>query len=862
MQIIKPLALGLCTRPIEYRKKFGLCISAVMHVPFAQGDKGVLWGEQSMWNFLAKEMTQPLIDEGVSKLKPEFLLQGFAFTQADRPNACAVRARLGGVEKTMLAFGPRYWKGQQASEPAAFEKLPLNWANAYGGPQDVNNPLGKGQALVDGVQWLAQLEMPQSRAIKPDQRIEAAGFGALDIMHPQRAQYRGTYDENYLKEHAPGYPTDLDWRYFNMAPADQWLEKLQGDEPFSFEHMHPTKAKVEGNLPGLRAKVFANYKTRDGGEKLREIPMRLTTAWFFPHAERCILISHGLAEIDTDDGSDILGLVGAVERLGQPKPDAHYLKVIEMRADPKLGAVHILRDSDLLPEGLSIVDPEFEQAKQAFAMDGLQAEAQYRRSQVDVELAREQARSMGKDPDALGIKMPVREKVPQGDELAAYVEKQMKEAEKQQWQALDDVLTQVEKALEFADKNKINLADLQHRGPPKFSAEAFLQELQKSGQLQSQDSRAIYQKLIQKEAVDKLGYLQSAHMQPPARPMPTQEAKALRAEMTIASQKKLHYFPGIDFTGADFSGLDLRKFDFSGAWLESVNFTGANLSGANLSGAVLAHANFSQAILVGAQLVAANLGRAKLKGCVLDSADLSNATLMHCSFADVQMPRANLVNAMILETTWGSMNATGVQAAGQTFYKLDMKGMILAEANLSGCNFIECDLTGVDLRGANVCGSTFITCKLDKAQMQAVLGKGAVFVKDCSLAGADLSQANFANCNFGASKMPGVRLIKAVLDGANLSDAVISQADARLASAKGALCRKMVAKDAQMAGINFQDAVLQNADLRSIDLRSSNLFGADLSRVKLNGSVQLDKALLTRARTWPRLTPEQQAALS
>jgi uncharacterized protein YjbI with pentapeptide repeats len=50
--------------------------------------------------------------------------------------------------------------------------------------------------------------------------------------------------------------------------------------------------------------------------------------------------------------------------------------------------------------------------------------------------------------------------------------------------------------------------------------------------------------------------------------------------------------------------------------------------------------------------------------------------------------------------------------------------------------------------------------------------------------------------------------------------------------------------------------------LKTADLRSSNLFGADLSRVKLDGSTQLDGAFLKRARTWPRLSTEQQEAAS
>ena len=112
MQVTKPQALGLSTRPVEFRKRFGLCISATLHLPFAQGEKGTLWAEQSMWNFLSREMAAPLIDEGVAKLTPEFLVHGRAYTSLDRPNACAVRARFAGREKTLLVFGVRSVYGE------------------------------------------------------------------------------------------------------------------------------------------------------------------------------------------------------------------------------------------------------------------------------------------------------------------------------------------------------------------------------------------------------------------------------------------------------------------------------------------------------------------------------------------------------------------------------------------------------------------------------------------------------------------------------------------------------------------------------------------------------------------------------
>ena len=143
MQIIKPQTLGLSFRPMAFRKRFGLSVSGYLHVPFAQPAQGCLWGEQSMWNFLGAEMAVPLIDEGIAKLTPEFLVHGKAFAAPERPEAVAVRARLGGTSKTLLAFGERYWDGDAPSAPAPMQPLALDWSNAYGGADFAENPSGQ-----------------------------------------------------------------------------------------------------------------------------------------------------------------------------------------------------------------------------------------------------------------------------------------------------------------------------------------------------------------------------------------------------------------------------------------------------------------------------------------------------------------------------------------------------------------------------------------------------------------------------------------------------------------------------------------------------------------------------------------------
>jgi uncharacterized protein YjbI with pentapeptide repeats len=862
MQILKPQALGLSTRPIEFRKRYGLSISAYLHLPFAQGERGCLWAEQSMWSFLAREMAQPLIDEGVVKLTPEFLVHGHAFAPEDRPNACAVRARLGTLEKTLLVFGDRYWDGARPSTPRPFASMPLGWAAAYGGADFAANPQGKGREARDGVTWLPNIELPGDRLLRPDQAVAPAGFGALDLMNPQRARHRGTYDADYLQQHAPGFAPDTDWRFFNLAPSDQWMgAALAGDERFAFDNMHPSRPLVEGRLPGMRARVFVGYRVEGSEPKVREVPLRLTTVWFFPHAERCVAIFQGLAEVGTDDGSDVLSLMGAVERNGEPRTDQHYLDAAARRADPRTGALYAIVDSDLLPAGVSTADPDVEAAKAPFAMAGLQGEAQRRRAQVDVELARQKARDMGQDPDALGIRMPPREEVPQGDALPAYLEKVAKDMEAQQWAAVEDAVTALEKAYAMSARQKIDLGALKHRGPPLYKADRHLADLRAQAAVGSRppDLAPLLPKLRQLEDTQRQGYLETAHMQPPAFAMPAAEAAALRQEMPRAMAAGIRFFAGIDFTGADFSGLDLRDVDFQGAWLESADLRNANLSGADFTGAVLAHAKLEGAICIGAKFGKANLGKAALARGVFDDADFSEAVLMRCAFAGTQMRRAKFSKANLLETTWGEADWEGALLAGQTFYKLDLRGMRWSAADLSVCNFIESDLSGVDLHGAKLEGATFVTCRLDGANLQMARCAGAVTVKGSSLAGADLGGADLRRFNFGACDLRGAKLVRAVLDGANLCEARLDGADLRLASAKGALMRMSSCVNALLSGVDFSEAVLQKADLRGADLRRSNLFAADLSRVRLDGSTRFDGALLTRARTWPRLAPEQQA---
>lgn len=863
MHILKPQVAALSFRAIEYRAKAGLCVSSMLFVPMSPGDGG-LRHEQSMWNSLTRLMAQPLVDEGVAKLTPEFLVVGRVHAGESGARGAVARVRLGNVAKAVLAFAPRYWDGSRMVQSEVYQPVALDWANAYGGPAVAHNPQGMGAAAVDGVHWLPRLELPDSRITAPGDVVRPAGFGPLDVMHPQRAALRGTYDDSYLKAHAPGFPPDVDWRHFNMAPSDQWLDApLRGDEPFALENLHPDKPLLQGRLPGLRARVFANYALPAGAgdetHKLKEVPMRLTTVWFFPEVERMLLVWHGLAEVAEHDGSDIAHLMTAVERIGEPRSDAHYAEVLAKRLDPVEGGIEGLNDADLLPEGIDTTDPDFEQAIQSFKMDGLQGDAQFRRAEIDVALAREQIVAQGKDPEAIGLKSPVREKPPTLAELPAYIRAKRKEADAHQIAVAEDLLLQLEKLLALSGEERRRIAELTHRGPPAYNARQHLAELKAMFARLPMPEPLLLAKLQAREGAERLGYLQAAHLQPPAFPLTGQDAAERRREVQWLIDNGHRTLPWMDLTGVDLSGLDLRGFDFTGAWLESTDLRKANLSGCKLGGAVLAHADLRGCVAIEAGLAGANLGRARLAGAVFDRADLSGAMFMHTDLAHTQMRGSQMAGANLLETTWGPADWSGAKLAGNVFYKLGLQGLDLREADLSGANFVECDLRGVDLSGALLQSTTFVTCQLQGARLVGARAAGVVFVKETVLDGVDASGADLSNANLGECRAVGLRAPRARLDAANLGMADLHGADLRLASAKGALLRKTRASRAKLAGADFHDAILSHANLIGADLRRANLFGCDLSRVALSGDTQFDGALLTRCRTWPRLSEQQQA---
>lgn len=871
MLILKPMCLGLSYRPMEYRKRFGLCVSGYLHLPFAQAAGGTVWGEQSMWNFLAQEMALPQIDEGIAKLTSEFLVHGHAYPDPAYPgrNAVAVRARLGSCEKTVLAFGDRYWDGEHISAPAPFERIALDWSQAYGGPDFADNPVGKGRTAVEGVKWLPNLELPDSRVVQRRAPVRPAAFAALDAMHPQRAALRGTYDEVWFKQHSPGFAPDLNWKHFNQAPEDQWLDTpLQGDETFALHNLHPTRPLIEGRLPGLRVRCFVRRRAADPAGspgKLREVAMRPTTVWFFPHAERLVLVFHGLAPCDEDDGADLDLLLGAIERLDptRRRDDAHYLRAIELRTASPHADLYALRQSDLIPKHLDTRDPAFDDIGGAMKPAGLKEEAVLRRAQMDVQMARKAATARGLDPDALGLKVPERPRNPTLDELPEILIPLRRQAEDQQWQALEKMLDHHLALQDGIRKGRIDPVTAVHRGPPQLTAAASLAAMEQAhartgAPLDREQART---RLVLADELRKLTYLQSAHEQAPALPQQGAAAARTRDDVLWMLSRNFRNWKGLDFTGADLSNLDLRGVDLREAWLESADLQNSNLSRARLAGAVMAHANLRGLVAVLTDFSGANLGGSRIENALLERADLRGATLSNASLVRSELRRVQGAGLQLHQTRFQQVDWYGAQLAGVLFYQLDLHTCGFAGADLSAALLVECDLRGVDFGRARLAGASINAGQAQGAVFAQADLSGAQFSGATELSGADFTAADASRANFGDSVMRQVRGARACFNDAVLAGVDLTQADLRRAGLQRSLLRKAVLRGVRLDDANLMDALMQRADLRSARLPGAQLFAADLSRVRLDADSDFDRAVLDQARTHPRLTPEQQAQM-
>jgi uncharacterized protein YjbI with pentapeptide repeats len=884
LKVIKPGKLSVLTRCFEHQRRFYYGVSVLAFVPF--GGPTTLLSEVGMWTFVAQVLGKDAaLDVGIPKTRAEYIVAGAAHSPGGQPiDRLAVRARVGPSEKIIHVYGDRFWQGTRSTAPRPFTTMPLDWEHAYGGPDFASNPRGKGIAptVIEGVEIipLANLEHPDAAR----QRVPpSVSFMPVDIAWPQRQKLAGTHDQHWLENLFPGFARDIDWTIFNIASRDQQIEARAWapGERFEFEHMHPSKPLVRGEVPRLRARALITRKQAGIGPDEPEqwhppedVHLAPQTLWLFPEVEQAIVIYQGSTEITTDDGADIVHLIVAAEHEGRPKPIEHYANVLAGRLDKERAAINALRDVDLLPEDLeSVVETHDAEQRELNAIEGLLQQNMYRKNLAEAEKARALVVSYGLDPDVHGPKIPEPPPPPlKPDEVPAAVEKLVAAAKQQEADARAlaereqlrvDALVDAQKIEGFTSETVREETKRTPVGPPEFTVAGMLALLEKIAvdcRAKGIDAYEVEAMLVDQElhAQWKLGedqaregYRLTAHMQNPAPPMDP-ELLALARERVRQAIANKEDFSTINLTGADLSDMDLRDADLSGAFFESVRFDGADLRGAKLVGAVLAHGSLCDVRLDGADLCKANLGKAKLHRANFSDANLNEAKLGGADFNEAILHRARLDGADLHGTSFIGADATGVLGDKLILVETKLAGTKLAGAKLVQATFLRLELAEADFSGAQLDNCMFLTCKLQRANFYEADIRGSRFVERCELEEAVFTGAQMQRCNFRDTKMRGVDLRKANLDDADLTGADLRQAKCYQVVARQTRFDKADLSQAEFISANLMNASFTNAIIASADFRGANLYAADLARIRNDGQARFDDALLTKVRVYPR----------
>jgi uncharacterized protein YjbI with pentapeptide repeats len=873
MKVIKPQRLGLLTRSYEFGRDCLLSVAIVLFFPL--DDPRKLLSEVNLWKFAPGELGATTLDDCMPKARAEFLVKGSAYTAEGRPAvACAPRVQLGNLAKTLRVTGNRQWQSGAPTAPEPFTMMPLTWENAFGGPDYKQNPLGKGIAKVPTdrgeVQPLPNVEDPGRLMRSPEDRPPPAGFGPYDLMWPQRFDKAGTHDAKWLEERFPGFAADIDWTMFNAAPGDQQVEgPFRGDEAFALESMHPTKARIEGKLPGACARCFVNVKS-DGGEDFREVATRLDTVWFFPHAERGILVLHGVMKVAEDDASDVLQIVAACEEMGAPRPVEHYRRVLAERLDKEKGAVAAMRDGDLMPAWPGAADGPDASEMQAILSENLLRKNQRKRVEREIERERGRILALGLDPAKYPLpSLPPEEPEPSVEQAFAMVTQARSEAEAQRKVMEQEGARREEELRRSLAAQGLDPDEAMERlrrsqgGPPKFSAEGALQELRdlaEMGRRHGQDVSALVsmasdpsyrRRLEEAEKRIREGYRFSAHEGPPGPELDAATSARVRAAVLEAIRAG-ESFEGRDLTGADLSGLEAPGANLSGAFMEGVNLAGADLSGADLSGAVLARADLSKANLRGARLARANLGASRLVEAQVADADLREAVLSKADLAGADFQGAQLEKAKLFEVALAGANLSRVHAPQVVFMKTDLSGMRFCGADLTKCTFLEVTAEGADFSGARLESASFLGARGRGALFRGAHLQKMVMVQECTFEESDFTGADLTGANLRGSKLAGCDFSRARLSGADLSEC-----DLRLCRFEGAVARearfvKADLGEAVLAGANLMGAVMQKAKLPGADLAGASLYQADMSRVLSDERTKVVGANMKKVRLDPK----------
>lgn len=650
---------------------------------------------------LAKEQEPPLGDvtfEGANSLrhasdfpifKPraDVTLVGHAYSRKANATASMVGLKFGSsIDRSVAVFGDREWDRVGAQKaPRRFERMPLVYERACGGEGIGENPVG-----VD----LPNLESPKDLIKGRGDRRAPACFGPLSPTWQPRSAKLGTYNARWRATRWPYFPDDFDWAHFQAAPAEQQTNYPSGDEYFELGGIHSEHRIIEGQMPGVRVRAFAQMSAGAGGGFF-EVILRIDSVHFDADALRLTVVWRGLIESNDQDASEVATLCILHDHGEQKLP----LEAARTRLFVALAAQQT-EQSDAANDTEKQTPPSLVVEALAATLGRV---AERRRIDVATDNSTIDAgRTIARSHDRTGIDVSADdstiEALPSTPGDAPAVEAI---ARARVLEMLDAREPLAGADLSGADLHDLDLSGLDLSG-------AILQRADLSG-----------------------ANLRGAHL-----------AEAVLEHSNCCRA----IFDQSDLTGAALSEADLSDASFASAQMSgaTVNkalcvrtrFDAANADGASFAEARLEEASFRRASLRGADLVGCAIDRAIFDEATLDDAKLYGSTGETPSFNG-----ASLVDLRADDVVLESASCIDVRANGSVWEGARLRSARFDRAVLDEASFVRACLDGAVFTGASARQARFRKAKLARADCRGANLMQAAFD------GADLTHVDFRGAN-------------------------------------------------------------------------------------------------------------------
>jgi len=810
--LLKPdtMALLCAAAPVAdgWAQVFELVTACMASFPLTE-QGGHLLHEARMWQ-CAERWLPPgtVMDECRPKPRAEFLAYGEcrAAPKSGETRAREVDVAVGPLRSRLTVFGDRVWRRGEHSRPEPFLSMPMTWAQAYGGAQTLENPLGKGDgSFGPGPRPLPNVQSRGEYISSPEQRPTSAGLGAVPPGWAPRASLGGTRGRDWFLEQWPGHPADTDPEFFMTAPRGQRLEGFfSGDERIAVQGMHPARELVQGRLPAVRCRVFL-LRGEGPDDGFQELQTRRDTLTLFPGEELGVLTFRAVARVRDEDCSDVQALVAVFEPMEQaPQPAAAYRRQAlaalqpppaappEAVAAAPADAASASRPMERMPgphaaaaaavpdllELQGVVDEV--EAETAALLDRLglergEAEAFLHRLQQDEAALFQQAQGA---VDAATPADMLRDVARQAEEQARELLRQSGGSEEE----IEAFLQQAGSMEEPPPLEEHFAAHLADPGVPEEVKAGIRDMIDSFGAVLGLCAR------LERLGVSLGGVQAADEPGEPAAEEPEAEPRRLSREQVLALHAEGRSLAGADLSGLDLSGCDLAGCDLRGALLQHASCCGTRLRGATLADADCSGADFSEA---------------DLEGATLDRALFARCSLEKASCIDVQARGARFMEAAAAEADFSRA----------VLDEADFTRAGLQQARFEQAHAPRIRLLGADLKDANLNGAHLYNSRADA---------------DTDASGARLQGAEMAFSGWRGARLHGADLTRARLERADLGGCNLQRANLQHAQAPKAKCIRTDLGGADLRGLQLQGGSLRRARLGGARLEGADFQGADL----------------------------------